>query len=240
MFTGIVKGRAQLKSIVRRKGLFSLELGFPPGFDDGLEVGASVAVDGACLTVTEHTPGRARFDVMQESLTRTTLAQIEVGDEVNVERAARDGAEVGGHILSGHIDGTAWIESTDTPENNVAISFSVGPDLIHYIFPKGYIAINGTSLTVSNVDRKAGTFVVWLIPETLRATTFELKKIGDRVNIEIERATQVTVDTIRGYLDTALGPLLPRLEAFLNSVQVPPPPAADEPDPKPGKSSSKK
>lgn len=232
MFTGIVKGCARILTMERRSGLVTLELAFPAGFDEGLEIGASVAVDGVCLTVTTLSPGQARFDVMQESLARTTLAEFDAGDEVNVERAARDGAEIGGHPLSGHVDGTAVITAIDTPENNVRMIFSVGAELTPYIFSKGYIAINGTSLTVSNVDRKAGTFEVWLIPETLRMTSFAHKKPGDRVNIEIERATQVTVDTIRSYLDTALAPLLSRLDAqaLIDSVQLQlPPPSANDP-----------
>lgn len=232
MFTGIVKGCARIKAVERRSGLITLDLAFPAGFDEGLEIGASVAVDGVCLTVTTRSPGEARFDVMLESLARTTLAEFEAGDEVNVERAARDGAEIGGHPLSGHIDGTATLTAIDTPENNVRLRFAVGPDLAPYIFSKGYIAINGTSLTVSNMDRQTGSFEVWLIPETLRMTTFGQKAVGDRVNIEIERATQVTVDTIRSYLAEALGPLISRLEtqALIDAVQQQlPPPSANDP-----------
>lgn len=217
MFTGIVKGRAQVREIERRQGLYTLNLAFPPDFDHGLEIGASVAVDGACLTVTRHAPGEASFDVMQESLVRTTLVDLARGDEVNVERAARDGAEIGGHPLSGHIDCTAEIVAIETPENNCVLRLQLAPEWARYVFAKGYIAINGCSLTVSDMDRASGRFSVWLIPETLRMTTFEAKKTGDRVNIEIERGTQVTVDTIRDYLDERLGPLLPRLEALLNA-----------------------
>lgn len=215
MFTGIVKGCATLSRLERKQGLHTLRLDFPPDFDAGLETGASVAVDGCCLTVTRHALGWAEFDVMQESLARTTLADIDVGKRFNVERAAHDGAEIGGHPLSGHVDCTAEIVSIETPENNKVMRFRVAPEWMHYIFAKGYIAINGCSLTVSDVDRAQSQFAVWFIPETLRATTFDAKHIGDRVNIEIERATQVTVDTIRNYLEERLGPLLPRLEALL-------------------------
>jgi len=215
MFTGIVKGRALAQDIQRRQGLYSITLAFPQGFDDGLETGASVAVDGVCLTVTTHGPGKACFDVMQESLARTTLIDLAIGDEVNVERAARDGAEIGGHPLSGHVDCTAEILAIETPENNKVIRFQLPAEWTRYVFAKGYIAVNGCSLTVSDMNRASGQFSVWFIPETLRATTFDEKQAGDLVNIEIERATQVTVDTIRGYLDERLGPLLPRLEALL-------------------------
>lgn len=215
MFTGIVKGRASVCGIERRAGLYTIELAFPEGFDEGLEIGASVAVNGVCLTVTEPGKGRASFDVMQESLARTNLAGIALGDEVNVERAARDGAEIGGHPLSGHVDCTARIASIEAPENNRVMRFELPPEWARYVFAKGYIAVNGCSLTVSDMDRASHSFAVWFIPETLRATTFGSLAVGDLVNIEIERATQVTVDTIRGYLDEKLGPLLPRLEAML-------------------------
>ncbi|MDQ7990296.1 MAG: riboflavin synthase subunit alpha [Candidatus Dactylopiibacterium sp.] len=215
MFTGIVKGRASVRTVTRRAGLYTLDLAFPPGFDEGLETGASVAVNGVCLTVTEPGAGHATFDVMQESLARTNLAAIEAGDEVNVERAARDGAEIGGHPLSGHVDCTARIVSIETPENNKVMRFALAPEWARYVFAKGYIAINGCSLTVSDMDRASHSFAVWFIPETLRMTTFDRLVPGDLVNIEIERATQVTVDTLRGYLEERLGPLLPRLEALL-------------------------
>ncbi|MFT3737025.1 MAG: riboflavin synthase subunit alpha [Rhodocyclaceae bacterium] len=220
MFTGIVKGTASLRALERKAGLSTLTLDFPPGFDVQLETGASVAVDGVCLTVTRHAAGWAEFDVMQESLARTTLADIAVGDHFNVERAAHDGAEIGGHPLSGHVDCTATVVGIETPENNKVMRFEVAPEWMHYIFAKGYIAVNGCSLTVSDVDRAARRFSVWFIPETLRMTTFDAKAIGSQVNIEIERATQVTVDTIRNYLDERLGPLLPRLEALLGTSLV--------------------
>lgn len=215
MFTGIVKGAAKIREVQRQQGLYTLVLDFPEDFDAGIETGASVAVDGVCLTVTRHAPGWAAFDVMQESLARTTLINAQAGGRVNVERAAHDGAEIGGHPLSGHVDCTATIVSIEKPENNCVFTLQLPPEWARYVFAKGYIAVNGCSLTVSDMDRAHNTFAVWFIPETLRVTTFGDKQVGDSVNVEIERATQVTVDTIRGYLEERLGPLLPRLEALL-------------------------
>jgi riboflavin synthase len=218
MFTGIVKGAARIREVLRQKGLYTLVLDFPEGFDAGIETGASVAVDGVCLTVTRHAPGWAAFDVMQESLARTTLIDAQAGSHVNVERAAHDGAEIGGHPLSGHVDCTATIIGIDTPENNCVFTLQLPSEWARYVFAKGYIAVNGCSLTVSDMDRARNSFAVWFIPETLRVTTFGNKQVGDTVNVEIERATQVTVDTIRGYLEERLGPLLPRLEALLGET----------------------
>lgn len=216
MFTGIVQGVATLAAITDRPGLRSLELAFPPGFDAGLEIGASVACDGVCLTVTERpAPDRARFDVMQQSLGLTTLGGFAVGDRLNVERAAKDGAEIGGHPISGHVDCQGTLLAIRQPENNHVLRIGVPASHMRYVFAKGYIAINGASLTVAEADRQARWFEVWLIPETLRMTTFGDKRVGDALNIEIERGTQVVVDTVRDALDERLGPLLPALEALL-------------------------
>lgn len=219
MFTGIVQGIATVARIVERPGLRSFRLHFSPGFDEGLEIGASVAVDGTCLTVTARPgAGEAEFDVMQQSLMLTTLSGLQEGGRVNVERAARDGAEIGGHPLSGHVDFMARIAEIRRPENNHVLRIAVPAPWMRYVFAKGYIAVNGASLTVAEAARErdgSGWFEVWLIPETLRQTTFGEKAVGDELNVEIERSTQVFVDTVRDAIDERLGPLLPLLEELL-------------------------
>ena len=223
MFTGIVQGLATVRALVDRPGLRSFTLAFPPGFGDGLAVGASVGVDGVCLTVTAvHGSGGATvsadFDVMQQSLALTSLGTLRVGSAINVERAARDGAEIGGHPLSGHVDFLAAVAEVRRPENNHVIRIAVPAPWMRYVFAKGYIAVNGASLTVAEAHRGAdgsGWFEVWLIPETLRQTTFAEKAEGAPLNVEIERQTQVFVDTVRAAIDERLGPLLPALEALL-------------------------
>ena len=180
MFTGIVQGVSTITSIKDAEGLRTLTLEFPSGFSEALCVGASVAVDGVCLTVTSLlSPTLAEFEVVLQSLSVTTLGCYCVGAKVNTERAAKDGAEIGGHPLSGHIDFAAQIASIRTSRNNHVLRVQVPPDFRKYIFQKGYIAINGASLTVSEVDRSAGWFEVWLIPETRRMTVFEQKQVGD-------------------------------------------------------------
>ncbi len=216
MFTGIVQAVASVAAITDKPGLRSFTLQFPTGFCAGLEIGASVACDGVCLTVTAiGVHDSADFDVMQQSLSLTTLADLQLGSLINVERAARDGAEIGGHPLSGHIDFMARVAAIRRPENNLCVRIAVPPQWMRYIFAKGYIAINGASLTVAEVDRQAACFEVWLIPETLRMTTFGAKGEGAVLNIEIERQTQVFVDTVRAAIDERLGPLLPALEKLL-------------------------
>jgi riboflavin synthase len=221
MFTGIVQAVATVSAVTDKPGLRSFTLAFPHGFCDELQIGASVSVDGVCLTVTERIgDDAARFDVMQQSLSLTTLGALAAGSPINVERAARDGAEIGGHPLSGHVDFQATLASVRQPENNHVLRIAVPPQWMRYVFAKGYIAINGASLTVSDADRREGWFEVWLIPETLRMTTFADKRPGDALNIEIERSTQVMVDTVRDAVDERLGPLMPALTALLKERGV--------------------
>lgn len=218
MFTGIVQGIATVRSLQDQPGLRSFTLAFPPGFDTGLAIGASVAVDGVCLTVTRLQEGAADFDVMQQSLNLTTLGSLRTGSRINVERAARDGAEIGGHPLSGHIDVQARVLEVRQPQNNHVLRIGVPAPWMRYVFAKGYIAVNGASLTVAEARRErdgSGWFEVWLIPETLRMTTFGEKPVGAALNLEIERQTQVFVDTVRAAVDERLGPLVPALETLL-------------------------
>ncbi|NMM81059.1 riboflavin synthase [Acidovorax sp. SRB_14] len=216
MFTGIVQATATIAAIHDRSGLRTFTLDFPPGFCQDLAIGASVSTDGVCLTVTEIlSPTQAAFDVMLQSLNVTTLGRYHQGDRVNVERAAKDGAEIGGHPLSGHVDFTGTLIERREFDNNLVWRVAVPEPFRKYIFAKGYIAIHGASLTVSEVNRAEGWFEVWLIPETRRATVFEAKKVGDALNIEIERSTQVLVDTVREAVHESLGALQPVLEAIL-------------------------
>ncbi len=219
MFTGIVQGVATVQAVADRPGLRSFTLRFPPGFVEGLAIGASVAVDGVCLTVTGlRGSDAADFDVMQQSLALTTLGELVPGGRVNAERAARDGAEIGGHPLSGHVDFLARVAAVRQPENNHVLRVAVPAPWMRYVFAKGYIAVNGCSLTVAEAQRErdgSGWFEVWLIPETLRMTTYADKAVGAALNIEIERSTQVFVDTVREAIDERLGSLMPALEALL-------------------------
>jgi riboflavin synthase len=200
MFTGIVQGTGQITGIDEQPGLRSLELTLDSRLLEQLTIGASVALDGVCLTVTGFSSSTIRFDVMQQTLMTTTLGTWLPGQRVNVERSVRYGDEVGGHVVSGHIDAAAEIVALDTPQNNCEIHYRVDRSLLPYILPKGFIALNGCSLTVAEVDREASTFKVCLIPETLRVTTHGDKRVGDRVNIELDRQTQAIVNTVRAFL----------------------------------------
>lgn len=194
MFTGIVQGIATIDEVTSLPGLSTLVVRFPEEKVEGVTIGASVAINGTCLTVTRQEGSTLYFDAMQETLRLTTLGQLKAGDTVNFERAARIGDEIGGHLLSGHVHTTATIVEIQRPENNVTLWFEVPDEWTRYIFPKGYIAINGASLTIGEV--RDNRFNVHLIPETLRATTFGTAETGDRVNIEIDSQTQTIVDTL--------------------------------------------
>ncbi|GAA4103077.1 riboflavin synthase subunit alpha [Zhongshania borealis] len=200
MYTGIVHGAYPLTSVVRKPGLHQFLIELPPELLEELNIGASVGLDGVCMTVTEINGNQLSFDAMQETLKTTTLGGVDVGDLVNVERSAKQGAEIGGHNISGHVDGCAEIIAIEQTENNCTLHFRLPPQLTKYVFKKGFVGVNGCSLTVADFKRDEATFSVCLIPETLRVTNLGQKSLGDWVNIEVDRQTQVIVDTVERVL----------------------------------------
>lgn len=146
--------------------------------------GASVAVNGVCLTVVGASGARLSFDVMAETLKRSIIGLLRPGERVNLERAMPLGARLDGHIVQGHVDGTGVILSRTPGDAWDAVRFSVPAELSRYVAEKGSIAVDGVSLTVSAVDDE--WFEVGLIPETLRATTLGVKQVGDAVNLEVD------------------------------------------------------
>jgi riboflavin synthase len=202
MFTGIIQANIKVSTVVEKQALTTFALDFPEDLLTGLEIGASVAIDGACMTTTQIGDDKqVYFDAMQESLQRTTLGQIEIGKQVNVERSFKVGDEVGGHILSGHVHGMAEIIEINTSiPNNHIITFKAPHHLMKYIFSKGYVALDGVSLTIVDVNKTEEWFTVYLIPETLKRTTFGFKGKGEWVNIEIDSQTQAIVETVERVL----------------------------------------
>ena len=197
MYTGIVSGTFAVKELLPQPGMSTFAIELYQRHLDGLEIGASVGIEGVCMTVTRIADGCAWFDASMETLSRTTLGRLKEGDLVNIERSAKAGAEVGGHPISGHVDDMAEVIGVERPENNCIITIKLPNDYLKYVFNKGFIALNGCSLTVSELDKTAGTFKVYLIPETLRLTTFNTIQPGDPLNFEIDRQTQIMVDTVR-------------------------------------------
>lgn len=199
MFTGIVQGIASLVSIEEKSNFRTHIIELPTELLPGLETGASVAHNGCCLTVTAIEGNRVSFDLIKETLRITNLGELQVGDSINIERAAKFNDEIGGHLMSGHIATTAEVARILTSENNRQIWFKVqDQSLMKYILHKGFIGIDGISLTVGEVT--ATRFCVHLIPETLERTTLGKKKLGQRVNIEIDPQTQAIVNTVERVL----------------------------------------
>ncbi|QEL57540.1 riboflavin synthase subunit alpha [Chromobacterium paludis] len=222
MFSGITQAIARVIAIQEGEGSRRLTLTFPAGFCDGLRQGASVAVNGACLTVAAPPHGdNADFDLILPTLITSTLAACQVGDALNAERALADGAENGGHALSGHVDYQATVEQVRRHGDNLCLRLTVPAGALRYLFAKGYAALDGVSLTIAGIDKREGWFEVWLVPETRRATTLGVKQPGDRLNLEIERQTQVLVDSTREALEDKLSALLELLGPQLTGSRPP-------------------
>lgn len=199
MFTGIVQGIAKVVAITERENFRTHQIKMPLEIQQNLILGASVAHNGVCLTVTKIEEDLVSFDLMQETLRITNLGTLQPGDFVNIERAMKMGDEIGGHILSGHIFCTAEVSNIIESENNYQLWLTLpNKEVMKYILSKGFIAIDGISLTIAEV--KEQSFCVNLIPETLLRTLIGKRKIGDKVNIEIDSQTQAIVDTVERYL----------------------------------------
>ncbi|MED5341421.1 MAG: riboflavin synthase subunit alpha [Pseudomonadota bacterium] len=206
MFTGIVQALVSVRAIDHGDDLsrLTLELG---ELGEGLQLGASVAVNGTCLTVTAHESGQTQFDIIKETLVTTNLKHLKVVTPVNVERSFKVGDEVGGHVVSGHVSTTAELVRLRKEGNDRELTFAIAPRWQNYIFHKGYVALDGASLTVSGVDREASTFSVSLIPETIDRTTLGSIQVGGLVNVEVDSQTQAIVDTVERVLAEREHPL---------------------------------
>lgn len=213
MFTGIVQG---LKAVVSREATSAGErLRLLLGeLAAGVELGASVAVNGTCLTVAAVEDGVVAFDVIPETLALTNLGDLSVGTLVNVERSYRVGDEVGGHVVSGHVSGVAQVASRQSNAKGERVWLTVPSETLPALMHKGFVALDGASLTISDVDRELGGIEVSLIPETLERTTFGRLAVGDRVNLEVDAQTAAVVETVRSVLesDDWLDKLVARLE----------------------------
>tara|TARA_B100001175_G_C19347200_1_gene560443 strand:+ start:283 stop:888 length:606 start_codon:yes stop_codon:yes gene_type:complete len=198
MFTGIVAGMGRVESIEGDE-LVRLVINFSTVSTEGLEIGASVSVNGVCLTAVEITGSTVAFDVIAETLNLTTLGTLAEGNWVNLERALKVGDEIGGHLLSGHIMGTGEIIVREETDENTDLVIDCPADIMRFIQPKGYIAIDGISLTVGRVEEN--TFSLHIIPETLRLTTLGVKGLGSDVNLEVDSMTQTIVATVERMME---------------------------------------
>lgn len=167
-------------------------------FSEDVKIGDSIAVNGLCLTVSKITGDKAEFDVSKESLSRSSLGSLKNSDTVNLERALQVGSRFGGHIVQGHVDGTAKVDSVKKTGQFSEIRFSTPPEMLDGMVEKGSVAVNGISLTIAALDNKS--FTVSVIPVTLKDTTLGKAKPGDIVNIE----TDVVVKSIKKYVQQIL------------------------------------
>ncbi len=210
MFTGIVQTKTRLCDFNSQPGLITFSIVLENDLARDISLGASIALNGICLTVTKidvlEVDGddvcrvKLAFDAMQQTIDLTNAQEFCEGHEVNVERSAKAMQEIGGHIVSGHIDAQAGIVDIIKQENNCRYRFGFPEQFSKYILDKGFVSLNGCSLTVAKVDAAKAILDVCFIPETLRATTFGALEVGDKVNLEVDRQTQAIVDTVERVL----------------------------------------
>ena len=195
MFTGIVSGKGYVQKIVKSKDYISLIIKAPKGFSKNLIKGASVSVNGVCLTVKKGKTDILEFDVIEETLQKTNLKNLSKSSKVNLERSMTAKTEIGGHLVSGHIHGTGEVLKVINRQATKDLQIKIPTSLREYFFYKGYVALDGCSLTIGKVLK--ASFYIHLIPETVSITTFNNIKKGDLINIEVDQSTINTVETVK-------------------------------------------
>lgn len=199
MFTGIVQCIGELQSVTARAGDVEMLFGVPGALLEGVVIGDSIAVNGCCLTVTRLTGAAFAADVSNETLSITTLGSFRAGTAVNLEPALRAGQPLGGHYVTGHVDGVATISRLEPDARSTRMWIDVPPALAHYVARKGSICIDGVSLTVNEVE--AARTAVNLIPHTLQATILGQYRSGTRVNVEVDIIARYLERLTHGHSD---------------------------------------
>ena len=195
MFTGIVSGQGYIHKVKNNVDYASITIKAPVGFSKNLKRGASVAVNGVCLTAKKGATDLLEFDVITETLEKTNFKLLSKGNKVNLERSMKANTEIGGHLVSGHIHGVGVIKSINDRGQTKDLRIQPPVSLMEYLFYKGYVGLNGCSLTIGKVFKSS--FNIHLIPETIKVTNFQNMKKGDLINIEIDQTTINTVETIK-------------------------------------------
>ncbi|OHB87517.1 MAG: riboflavin synthase subunit alpha [Planctomycetes bacterium RIFCSPHIGHO2_02_FULL_40_12] len=183
MFTGIIEHLGKVKQVKLQASSAIIVVDVGPLSDD-VNPGDSIAINGACLTVTQIKDSEVYFDVSTETLSKTTIGRLKTSDNVNIERSLKMGDKLGGHFVTGHVDGVGVINKVENEPGQCTVWFSVSKELTNMMIKKGSVAVDGISLTI--VEIRDGLFSVALIPYTLGATTLGLKKAGQEVNIETD------------------------------------------------------
>lgn len=207
MYTGITQGCFPIINVKQQSDHLQYQVKIPQQLANNLRIGASIAIDGVCQTLVEQQPDPTSpdnviltFNAITETLHKTTLRGLQPRQLVSIERSMCFGDEVGGHLLSGHVHGTGTITDITNTTLQYSMTIQVPSTWLAYIFPKGFIAVNGSSLTVVDVDPTESTFSIHLIPETQRQTRLANYHIGDHVNIELDQQTRTIVDTVKRIL----------------------------------------
>jgi riboflavin synthase len=205
MFSGLIAYAGSVASIDgdATRGV-TLTVEAPDAIADGVRAGDSVAVNGVCLTVTALDDRTMRFDVVPETVARTGFDRLRTGDRLNVELSLRVGDRIGGHFVYGHVDGNASILAKDAEGQGFRLHVVLPDDLAPYIVEKGYVTVDGVSLTVASVTQER--FTIALIPETARRTTLGIKGPGDRVNIEVDPIARYAQGAVAAYAHRDGGP----------------------------------
>ena len=198
MFSGIVQGKGKVLKIISYKNHISIEISSPKNFNKNLKKGMSVSINGVCLTSLDDGKKSLKFDVINETLSKTNISKTKKGSIVNLERSITASTEIGGHLMSGHIHFSGKVEKITTKNTNKDIQIRFPTKYKEYIFEKGYIGVNGCSLTLGKVNKNS--FYVHLIPETLEVTNLNDLKKGSLVNIEIDQNTIAVVETVKNSL----------------------------------------
>ena len=195
MFSGIVQGVGKVAKISSKKDSITIEITPPKNFTKNLKKGASVSVDGVCLTSLDNGIKKMKFDIIEETLARTNLKSLKKGSIINLERSIKANSEIGGHLMSGHIHFSGKVKKILNKANTKDISIDFPKKYNEYIFEKGYIGINGCSLTLGKVNKS--NFYIHLIPETLSITNLDNLHEGSMVNVEIDQNTISIVETVK-------------------------------------------
>ena len=195
MFSGIVSHKSKVLKVETFSDFVCIHITTPKNFNKGLKKGASISVNGVCLTSKDTGSKNLKFDVIEETLLKTNLKHILKGDIVNLERSIKASSEIGGHLMSGHIHFTVEVKKIFQKENTKDMRISISKEYSDYILEKGYIGVNGCSLTLGKIFKNQ--FNIHLIPETLKITNLDKLEEKDLVNIEIDQATIAIVDTVK-------------------------------------------
>ncbi|MFP4472828.1 MAG: riboflavin synthase [Candidatus Omnitrophota bacterium] len=185
MFSGIVEEVGTVKAIDRKKNLITMDIKADRVLR-GAKLGDSISVNGVCLTITRLNKRVARFDLMKETLDSTTLGCVKSGSAVNLERALKVSDRIGGHFVSGHVDGMGVLKKKVTMENYVEWQIAADRKILKYLAPKASVTVDGVSLTIGWVKKSRKLFSIYLIPHTLEVTTFGRKRVNQKLNLETD------------------------------------------------------